>query len=77
MDVVTTTTAYFGDGTYAVQGNAITLSPDNKSRSPTTGWFRVEETSQDGGSTWVPALYLLRTSTVDGKEYEVHYKKTR
>jgi hypothetical protein len=35
----------------------------------------VEEESKDNGRTWAPILYLLRTSTVDGKEYEVRYKK--
>jgi hypothetical protein len=35
----------------------------------------VEEESKDKGSTWTPSLYLLRTSTVDGNEYELRYFK--
>ena len=73
-EVVATTQAYFGNGTYAVQENTLTLTPDAANSKPETALYRVEEESIDGGRTWVPALYLLRTSVVDGKEYEVRYK---
>jgi hypothetical protein len=73
-EVVATTQAYFGNGTYAVQENTLTLTPDAGHGRPETALYRVEEESTDGGRSWVPALYLLRTSIVDGKEYEARYK---
>jgi hypothetical protein len=72
-EVVQTTQAYFGDGAYTLNGNAITLKPDG--RSPETGFIRVEEESKDEGRTWSEALYLLRVSSVDGKDYELRYQK--
>jgi hypothetical protein len=75
--VLTTTQAFFGDGAYTLKGNAITLTPDDRSRPAQVGWIHLEQESKDGGNAWSPFLYLLRTSTVDGKEYEVRYKKTK
>jgi hypothetical protein len=71
--VVQTTQGYFGDGAYSVNGNAIVLTPDGQPPQP--GFIRLEDESKDGGKTWVEGLYLLRTSSVDGKEYEVRYTK--
>jgi len=31
--------------------------------------------AKDEGASWVEALYLLRVSAVDGKDYEVRYQK--
>jgi hypothetical protein len=76
-EVLATTTGFFGDGAYSLKGNAITLTPDNRKNQPEHGFIRVEEESQDEGRTWVESLYLLRTSSVDGKEYEVRYHKNR
>ncbi len=52
------------------------MTPDERTRPPETGLIRVEQESTDGGSTWTPILYLLRTSAIAGKEYEVRYQKT-
>jgi len=74
--VQTTTQAFFGDGAYSLQGNRIAFTPDDRGRPPSTGLLRIEHESKDSGRTWTPVLYLLRISIVDGKEYEVRYKKT-
>jgi hypothetical protein len=39
------------------------------------GFFRVEQESKDEGRTWADVLYLMRTSSVDGAEYELRFKK--
>jgi hypothetical protein len=72
-EVLRTTQAFAGDGAYTLRGNSITLRPDG--RSPETGFIRLEQESKDEGRTWVDTLYILRTSIVDGKEYEVIYHK--
>jgi hypothetical protein len=56
-------------------GRTITLTADDRKNQPETGFVRVEEEGKDEGRTWVEALYLLRTSAVDGWEYEVRYNK--
>lgn len=76
-ELLTTTQAYFGDGAYTLKGNSITLTQDSRKNQPEHGFIRVEEESKDGGATWNPFLYLLRTSSVDGKEYELRLHKTR
>ena len=72
---VSTTQAFFGNGAYTLKGNAITLTPDDRSNHPETGFIRVEDESKDDGRSWVETLYLLRTSAVDGKIYEVRYQR--
>lgn len=74
-ELLTTTQAYFGNGAYSLRGNTITLTPDDQKSRTESGLIRIEEESTDGGRTWVESLYLLRTSVVDGKEYEVRYSK--
>jgi hypothetical protein len=76
-EVLATTQGFFGDGAYTLKGNAITLTPDDRKNHPEPGFIRVEEESKDEGRSWVESLYLLRTSSVDGKEYEVRYQKSR
>ena len=58
-----------------MKGNTISFMPDSKSKPRDSGFYRLEEESKDGGRTWVQSLYIFRTSTVDGQEYEVRYKK--
>jgi len=72
-EVLRTTQAYTGTGAYSLRGNTITLTPD--AGRPEAGFIRVEEESRDEGRNWVEALYVLRTSAVDGKEYELRYTK--
>lgn len=74
-EVLQTTQAYFGNGAYTLRGNGITLTADDRKDRPESGFFRVEQESKDDGRTWVESLYLLRTSVVDGKEYELRYYK--
>lgn len=74
-EVLATTTTFAGNGAYTLRGNSITLKPDG--RSPEPGFIRVEEESKDNGRSWVEFLYLMRTSSVDGKEYELRMKRNR
>jgi hypothetical protein len=74
-ELLTVTDAYFGNGSYTIKGNQITLTHDNDKNKPEKGFMRLEQESQDGGRTWKDHLYLLRTSVVDGSEYEVNYDK--
>ncbi len=72
-----TTQAYFGDGSYSINGNQITLIRDTKKNQPEKGWIRLEEESKDEARTWTEKLYFLRTSTIDGREYEVSFKRNK
>jgi hypothetical protein len=74
-ELITTTQAYFGNGSYTLRGNAITMTQDDKRTTP--GFFRFEQESKDEGRTWADVLYLMRTSTVDGQEYELRFKRNR
>jgi hypothetical protein len=74
-EILTVTDAYFGDGAYSIKGNQITLIHDNDKNKPEKGFIRVEQVSMDGGGTWKDKLYLMRTSSVDGSEYELGYSK--
>ena len=69
------TQAFFSDGAYRLSCDAITLTPDDRNSRAETGFIRVEEESRDEGATWVEALYLLRVSAVEGKDYEVRHQK--
>ncbi len=74
-EILRVTDAYFGDGTYTIRGNQITLTPDGRTRNRETGFVRIEQESKDWGRTWVEKFYLLRISAVDGREYEVAYDR--
>jgi hypothetical protein len=60
-EILQTTQAYFGDGKYTLEGNALTLTPD-KGGAPTTHRFRLEQESADGGRTWRDRLCLFSAS---------------
>jgi hypothetical protein len=66
-----TTDAYFGNGAYTVEGNAITFRPDN-GREATRGLFRLEQESPDHGRSWADRLCLL----TEGKG-EICYRRDR
>jgi hypothetical protein len=72
-EVLQTTQGFFGNGSYSLKENMITLSSDGG--TPETAFFRLESESHDGGRSWIDVLYLLRRSVVDGSEYEVRYTK--
>ena len=76
-ELLVTTIGAFGNGSYTLNGNAITMVEDARKNQPTNGYFRIEEESEDEGQTWKPYLYLLRVSSVDGQDYEVRLKKTK
>ena len=65
----TTTTAFFGDGSYSFDGNQLVLTGDNGSKS--TFSFRLEAASRDSGATWADQLCLL----TPGMSGEVCYRK--
>ena len=73
--LLTVTDAYFGDGSYSLAGNRIMLTHDNDKNRIDNGFIRLEQESKDDGRTWKEKLYLLRTSAVDGKEYEISYNR--
>ena len=57
-EILQTTNAYFGDGAYAIQGSAITLTADGDRANPKHGRVRLEQDSKDG-ATWTDRLCLL------------------
>ena len=74
-EAIGVTDAYFGDGSWSLDGHAVLLTRDNDKAKPSKGWIRLEQDSYDNGNTWSDRLYLLRTSTVDGSEYEMAYHR--
>jgi hypothetical protein len=69
-ELLQTTNAYFGDGSYRISGNTITLTTDRDRGHPQRGFFRLEASSQDG-NVWTDRLCLL----LEGIGGEVCYKK--
>lgn len=57
-ELLQTTNAYFGDGSYRISGNTITLTSDRDRAHPQRGFFRIEADTQDG-NTWTDRLCLL------------------
>jgi hypothetical protein len=55
----------FGDGAYAIRGNEITLTPDRGQRE--VGSIRLEQVSEDGGTSWVEKLYLVKPNPMAGR----------
>jgi len=72
-EILSVTDAYFGNGAFALNGASILLTEDNDRSNPKKGFVRLEQESYDNGNTWTDKLYLLRTSIVDGKEFELAY----
>jgi hypothetical protein len=66
---MTTTTAYFGDGTYSIGGNTIVLSADDGRLS--MKYFRIQKSSRDSGRTWSDELCMLDPGAMG----EVCYRK--
>lgn len=57
-ELLQTTNAYFGDGSYRMAANKITLTMDRDRGHPQRAFFRLESDSQDGVS-WKDRLCLL------------------
>ena len=64
-----TTQAFFGNGSYSLDGNTMVMTRDDHQRS--TFFFRIEQASDDSGRTWVDELCLL----TPGSSGEVCYRK--
>ena len=63
------TSSTFGDGSYTIRGNELTLQPDRG--NPDQYLFRLEQVSEDAGRTWTEKLFMMqptRVTTLDGAE---------
>jgi hypothetical protein len=70
-ELLQTTNAYFGNGSYTINSSAISLTTDSDRGNPTRGHLRVEQVSKDGGATWTDRLCLL----LEGISGEVCYNR--
>ena len=61
LAAVWTSTA-FGDGSYSVRGNELTIKPDRGDSE--TYFIRFEQLSKDGGRNWTEKLYMMRPEAV-------------
>jgi hypothetical protein len=68
-EVLQTTTAFFGDGGYSLDGNKLVLKGDNHKQ--TTYFFRLEQVSRDSGRSWRDEMCLLEP----GAAGKVCYRK--
>jgi hypothetical protein len=66
-----TTQTFFGNGSYAFDGNTLIMTGDDKRR--TTAQFRLEQESKDFGRSWTDTLCLLSP----GSSGEVCYNRDR
>jgi hypothetical protein len=64
-EVLATTKAFFGNGSYTIRGNTIVFTADDAKNRPITRWFRLEEVSKDVGQTWRERLCILDPATGD------------
>jgi hypothetical protein len=69
--VLETTSAYFGDGRFSLQGNSLVLMPDAGRGNGKTAPIRLEQVSQDVGRTWQDRFCLNEGGG------EVCYRRTR
>jgi hypothetical protein len=73
------TSTTFGDGSYAIRGNELTLRPDRG--DPDVFFIRLEQVSEDGGRSWTEKLFLMqptRSVTLDGariRDNEVGFER--
>lgn len=54
------TSTTFGDGSYAIRGNELTLRPDRG--DPDVYFIRLEQVSEDGGRTWTEKFFMMQPS---------------
>jgi hypothetical protein len=67
FEAVVWTSTTFGDGSYSVRGNELTLRPDRG--DPDVYFIRLEQVSEDGGRTWTEKLFMMqptRSVNLDG-----------
>jgi hypothetical protein len=70
-----TSYAFQGDGSYSINGNQLKLKRRGD-KEPELQSIRFEKVNH-GGTGWKERVYMLKVSTVDGKEYEVCYEKEK
>jgi hypothetical protein len=68
-ELLQTTDAYFGDGSYSFDGNTLVMAGDDRQR--TAQLFRLHQESRDNGRTWSDGMCLLDP----GASGEVCYRK--
>jgi hypothetical protein len=64
-----TTTGFFGNGSYSIDGSTLVMKRDDNKR--TAYFFRVEQVSRDSGRTWADELCLMEP----GSTGEVCYRR--
>jgi hypothetical protein len=73
------TSTTFGDGSYTIRGNELTLRPDHG--DPDVYFIRLEQVSEDGGRTWTEKFFMMqptRNVTLDGatmRDNEVAFER--
>ncbi len=73
------TSTTFGDGSYSIRGNELTLRPDRG--DPDVYFIRVEQVSEDGGRTWTEKFFMMqptRSVNMDGatiRDNEVAFER--
>ncbi len=70
--IETRTSAFKGDGSYQLNENHLITKKDGQ--APETSAFHLEQVKH-GSAAWTDRLYILETSRIDGKDYEVCYEK--
>ena len=70
-----TSYAFQGDGRYSINGNQLRMMKRGVNE-PEVARIRFEKVNH-GGTGWNDRIHMLRTSTLDGKEYEVCYEKSQ
>jgi hypothetical protein len=68
------TSGFKGDGSYALKGNQMILTKVGERNNSEVMKYRLEQVNHSSAG-WTDRLYILATSTVDGKEYQVCYEK--
>lgn len=73
--IYTKTSSFAGDGAYSIKGDQLSFGRrGDKDKEQVR--FRFEKVNH-GGTGWKERLYMLKTSAVDGRLYEVCYEKRR
>ena len=73
------TSTTFGDGSYSIRGNELTLRPDHG--DPDVYFIRLEQVSEDGGRTWTEKFFMMqptRSVNLDGatmRDNEVAFER--
>ncbi len=74
-EILEKTTGFFGSGKYTINGNELTLLPDDKRKKPQRIIFRLSNDFEHG--EWRENLYLLQVSYDGGSEYELVLRRDK